>query len=238
MQQTYSLTRDPTYYLTVGFFALLTTALPALLGQPRFLPVIQAITLTTFIAIPLRRSHLHGALGVMALWLSLQFGLMTLLSWAFGGLVERAIANGFAYRGELASWFYSGTILPGSLQAAPAARLVEVVGILLGSLLTAGLVGAWFLVRAVDLAGFGTGALLTSLDTPALILLVIPIWSLVRIAGYAGLVTLLAEPLLTNIWSPTHYWDRRQRLLLVSLGLVITGLLLELILPGLVAKIS
>ncbi len=238
MHESYSLTRDPTYYLTVSFFALLTTAMPALLGQPRFLPFLQAITLTIFIAIPLRKGHLRGALNVMALWLILQFGLMTLLSWAFGGLVERAIANGFAYRGELTSWFYSGAILPGSLQAAPLARLVEVIGIIVGSVFTAGLIGAWFLVRAVDLAGFGTGTLLTSLDAPALILRVIPIWSLVRITGYAGLVTLLAEPLLTNIWSPTHYWHHRQRLLLVSLGLIIAGLLLELILPGFVARTS
>ncbi|RIK52381.1 MAG: hypothetical protein DCC57_09980 [Chloroflexi bacterium] len=236
MQEPYSLTRDPLYYFTVGFFALLTTALPALLGQPRFLPLIQALALTVFMAIPLQKGHLRGAINVMVLWLLLQYTLIALLTWGFGGYVERAIDDGFVYRGELASWFYDETVLPGGLQAAPIARLIEILGIILGSLLTAGLVGAWFLVRAVDLAGFGTGALLTSLDTPALILRVIPLWSLVRIAGYAGLVILLAEPLLANRWSLTHLLTQRRQLLWISLGLVVGGLLLELVLPGLMAR--
>lgn len=238
MQDTYSLTRDPIYYLTAGFFVLLTTALPALLGQPRFLPVLQALALTLFIAVPLRKGHLRGALNIMAVWLPLQFLLMALLTWAFGGLVERAIADGFVYRGELTSWFYGNTMLPGGLLATPVARLIEITGILLGSLLTAGLVGAWFLVRAVGMAGFSTGALLASLDTTALIPLVIPFWSLLRIAGYAGLVVLLAEPLLTNQWAPSFYWNTRRRLLLISLGLVLAGLVAELVLPGLVADFT
>ncbi|MCC6166241.1 MAG: hypothetical protein IT329_03350 [Caldilineaceae bacterium] len=236
MQEPYSLTRDPLYYFTAGFFVILTTALPALLGQPRFLPLNQALALTVFIAIPLRKNHLRGAVNVMALWLLLQYALITLLTWSFGDYVERAIDDGFVYRGELASWFYGGAALPGGLHATPIARLIEILGIILGSLLTAGLVGAWFLVRAVNFAGFGTGALLASLDTPALILLVIPLWSLVRIAGYAGLVILLAEPLLANRSSISHILTHRRKLLMLSLGLVIAGLLLELILPGLVAR--
>jgi hypothetical protein len=238
MQDTYSLTRDPLYYVTVGFFALLTTALPGLLGQPRFLPVIQALALTIFIALPLRKGHIRGALNVMAIWLTLQYILMALLSWAFGGLVERAMANGFVYQGELAAWFYGSARLPGSLHAAPLARLVEIAGIVLGSMLTAGLVGAWFLVRAVNLAGYSTGTLLASLDTPALVPLVLPIWSLLRLAGYAGLIVLLAEPLLTNQWAIAFYWARRRRLLLLSLGLIIAGLIAELVLPSLIAGLT
>lgn len=236
MQEPYSLTRDPLYYFTVGFFALLTTALPALLGQPRFLPLIQALALTVLMAIPLQKGHLRDAINVMALWLFLQYTLIALLTWGLGGHVERAIADGFVYRGELGSWFYGGAGLPRGLQAAPINRLIEILGIVLGSLLTAGLVGAWFLVRAVNLAGFGTGALLTSLDTPALILRIIPLWSLLRIAGYAGLVILLAEPLLANRWSLTHLLTQRRQLLWISLGLVVGGLLLELVLPGLMAR--
>lgn len=236
MQKSYSLTRDPTYYVTVGFFALLTTALPALLGQPRFLPLNQAVLLTIFVAIPLRKGHLRGAFNVMALWLVLQFSLMTLLAWAFGDSVERAIADGFILRGEIAAWFYTGGILPHGMQAAPLARLVEIAGITLGSLLTAGLVGMWFLVRAVNLLGFTTGALFSTLESPALPAWILPIWALIRVAGYAGLVTLLAEPSVTRNWSLPFYRAHRQRPLLISLGLVIAGLLLELVLPGLMSR--
>lgn len=236
MQETYSLTRDPLYYVTVGFFALLTTAIPAILGQPRFLPVIQALALTVFVAIPLRKGHLRGALNVMALWLTLQFILITLLAWAFGGLVEKAIQDGFTYRGQMAVWFYDGALLPRGIQAAPWSRFVEFAGIVAGSLLTAGLVGNWFLVRAVDLAGFGAGSLFATLATPALLPWMIPVWALVRIAGYAGLVILLAEPILTDRWSASAVLSRRRKLLFLSLGLVAAGLLLELVLPGLMAR--
>jgi hypothetical protein len=88
-------------------------------------------------------------------------------------------------------------------------------------------------VRAVDLAGFGAGTLLSTLETPGHYALALPLWSLVRIAGYAGWVVLCAEPLLTGVWSPRHYWSQRRQLILVAGGLVVAGLLLELLLPPL-----
>jgi hypothetical protein len=232
MPDSYSLTRDPVYYITVAFFAFLTTLLPALLGQPRFLPFSQALSLTIFVALALRKGHLRGALNVLALWLSVQFVLLFVLAFLFGGLVERAIPDGFVYRGTIANWFFGDEPYPGGLLTEPLRRLGEVVGILAGSLLTGGLVGNWFLVRAVNLAAFGSGALLSVLMQPGLILFAIPVWALVRIAGYAGLVLLCAEPLLTSNWSPSFYWTQRRSLLLVSVSLLLAGLLLELILPS------
>lgn len=236
MQKPYSLTHDPTYYVAVGFFALLTTALPAFLGQPRFLPLNQAVLLTIFIAIPLSKGHLRGAFNVIALWLFLQFSLMTLFAWAFGDRIERAITDGFIYRGEIAAWFYSDGTLPRGMQAAPLARLAEIAGITLGSLLTAGLVGVWFLVRAVNLLGFSTGTLFSTLESPALLVWMLPIWAWIRVAGYAGLVILLAEPSVTRNGSFAFYRAHRQRPFLISLGLVIIGFLLELVLPGLMSR--
>lgn len=231
MPDKYTLTRDPVFYGTVAFFSLLTTAMPALLGQPRFLPFIQALCLTIFVAQGLRHGHLRGAINTMALWLALQFILLMLLSRLFVGLVERAIGDGFAYRGEVAAWFFSGGPLPGGLLTAPLGRLVEVAGIVLGSLISAGLIGAWVMVRATNLAAYTAGTLLGAMETPGLYIWALPLWAMIRIAGYAGLVILCAEPLLTNTWSPRFYWTQRRRLLLVALGLVVAGLLLEIILP-------
>ncbi|HXF63013.1 MAG TPA: hypothetical protein VNK95_15415 [Caldilineaceae bacterium] len=233
MPDNYTLTRDPVFYGAVACFALLTTALPALLGQPRFLPFIQALCLTIFMAQGLRHGHLRGAINTVALWLALQFILLMLLSRLFVGLVERAIGDGFAYRGAVAAWFFSGGPLPGGLLAAPLGRLAEVVGIVVGSLVSAGLIGAWVLVRATNLAAYGAGTLLSTIETPGLYILALPLWAMIRIAGYAGLVILGAEPLLTNNWSPRFYWAERRRLLLVGLGLVAAGLLLEIVLPPL-----
>jgi hypothetical protein len=231
MPDNYTLTRDPVFYATVAFFAFLTTVLPALLGQPRFLPIVQAVGVTVFVALAVRKGHIRGALNTIALWLSVQFVLLFMLSRVVGGLVERAIADGFVYRGDMAAWFFGGAALPDSLMTSPLGRLGELAGIVAGSLVSAGLLGNWFLMRATNQAAFGGGTLLSAMNLPGLYPLALPLWALIRIAGYAGLVVLCAEPLLTSNWSPGFYWANRRRLIVGSLALLLIGLLLELLLP-------
>ncbi|GIV80081.1 MAG: hypothetical protein KatS3mg050_4475 [Litorilinea sp.] len=229
----YRLTHDPVFYITAAFFALLTTALPAGLGQPRFLPLIQAVGLTVFLAIPLRRGEIRQSLYVVALWLAVQFVTITALSWLVIGQVERAIPDGFLYRGAMTRWFFDQGPLPSGLAAAPVGRLAETAGVLVGAPATGGLVANWFVVRAINLAGYGMASLLLVLASPAALLAALPLWTLVRVAGYAGLTVLLAEPPLTGNWSPRHIWHDRRTLLLWSVGLVAVGTLLELFLPAL-----
>ena len=59
----------------------------------------------------------------------------------------------------------------------------------------------------------------------------VPLWAILRTLGYAGAVILLAEPLLTSNWQLSFYWRNRRRLLLFTATLLLTGLLLEFILP-------
>lgn len=235
-QPTPSITRDPVYLITVGFFALLTTVLPALLGQHRFMPILQAFTLTVFVALPIHHRYPQGALRVLGLWLPLQFLTILLLTLVAGERVEQAIPGGFLLRGAVVDWFFGGGTYPAAFGAAPLARLGEVTGVVLGSLASAGLAGAWFMLRALNQAAYATGILLAALETPAWVLATIPWWTLLRVGGYAGLVALLAEPLLTYTWSPRHYWQKRRRLILWSLALVVGGLLAEAILPAWVAR--
>ena len=101
MSDNSSITRDPLYYIVVGFFATLTTVLPAIMGQPRFLPIIQTLALTTFMVMPLHRRYQRGAVMVMAIWLLIQYSLLTLLTRFFGTQIEHAFTNGFAYRGAI-----------------------------------------------------------------------------------------------------------------------------------------
>lgn len=231
-----SITRDPIYYVTVAIFALLTTVLPALLGQPRFLPIIQTLSLTIFVAITLHRRHPRGALNIMAGWLLFQFVLMTLLTCIFPLQVESTIVDGFAYRGAITAWFFGGASHPNTLSTNPGAFLLEVAEIVVGSLATAGLVGNWILMGIVNQTAYATGILLSSLANPGQAFLVIPYWTLLRIAGYAGLTILSAMPVLTGTWSPTYYWQNHRRLLLVSVGLLIAAVIVELFLPGIVAR--
>ncbi len=228
-----SISNDPVYYITAAFFALLTTVLPAALGMPNFLPILQALVLTLFIATPIRHHNPKGALLIMAIWLPLQFLALSLLTVVSVGLAERAIHDGFVYFGEITAWLYGSGPLPGGIVTAPVSHLREFAGVVLGGLATGGLVGAWFLADIVNLAGYGTGILVRTLDDGGL-WRTLPYWTLVQIAGLGGLLTLCAEPLLTSQWSPAFYWRERWRQLLVSSGLVLIGLLLELFLPNLV----
>ncbi|MGB5050706.1 MAG: hypothetical protein WBO46_17315, partial [Caldilineaceae bacterium] len=155
----YDLTGDPLFYGTVAFFVLLTTVVPGVMGQPNFMPIIQALALTVFTAIALRRGGVGTGLRVAAVWLLVQGLLFFLLTWLLPVQVEKAIHDGFLVRTGFAEWVYTGSPAPGSLLAAPVARLGEIAGIVLGSLATVGLVGGWFLVKGVTLLAYAMATL-------------------------------------------------------------------------------
>ncbi len=235
MTQRYTLAHDPIFYITVVFFALITSALPAVIGQPTFLLIAQTLTLFAFMLITLRQRLLRQTLRVVVLWLVTQFIVILSATVLVEERVQLAFPDGFTYGMSYIEWFYSAgdTIRPDSFTAQPVARIVELIGITLGSLLSAGLIGIWFLVRALNLAAFHMGALLLVGDNPAAYVGAVPLWALVRISGYAGFVVLLAEPLVTRNWQPFFYLRTRRRLLFIAVILTLIGLLLELFLPDL-----
>jgi len=235
MPRSYSLVHDPVFYITVGFFAFVTTGLPTAIGQPNFLPIVQTLALFIFVLIPLRQGMIRQALWVLGLWLVIQFTLVVALTWLLEARAERAFHGGFEYRMDYVAWFYGAeaALRPDSFGAAPLLRLMELVGVLIGSLVSGGLIGIWFLVKSVNLAAYGMGALLVALKSAAGLLLALPFWSLLRIGGYAGLIALLGEPLLTGNWQPRFYWQNHRRLIVTAGLLLLIGLLLELFLPDL-----
>ncbi len=233
MTKRYTLANDPIFYSTVVLFALLTTALPAFIGQPTFLLVAQTLALFTFIIVTLHQRMIRQTVLVLALWLVTQFIVFLVVTVLAEERVQVAIPNGFAYGMAYIEWFYqtAGAIRPDSFAAQPLARISELIAVTLGTLLSAGLVGVWFLVRALNLAAFNMGVLLVVSDKPLAFLEAVPVWSLLRISGYAGFIILFAEPLLTSNWNPGFYLRERRQLFLVSIILTLVGLLLELILP-------
>lgn len=233
MQKPYSLVQDPIYFVMVGFFALLTTGLAAGLGQPRFLPISQTVALFAFLVIALRRQSVKPALLALSLWLAIQCVTLIAVTRIAPIQAERAIHNGFLYRTALVGWLYGADALPRSIAVEPVARCIEVAGVLLGSLFSGGLVGFWFLVRAANLVAYSAGVLWQDNGQILNVLAGLGPWALLRVAGYAGFVVLLAQPLLTGYWSPHYYWARQRTLILTSFLLVVLGLVLEFALPGL-----
>ena len=235
MQRRYTLLVDPLFYIMVAFFAALTTGLAAALGQPRFLPISQTAALFAFLFVALRQREIRPPLLVMAIWLGVQVITLAIVTRMVPGQVEQAISNGFFYRGDFIGWFYgpAETRLPMGLLSQPVARMVELGGIVLGSLLTGGLVGVWFVVRAANLGAYSAGVLWQDSGLLFNLFAGLPIWTLLRLAGSAGLVVLLAEPLMSGNWSLRYYVSHRRALLVTSSLLLGAGLVLELLLPNL-----
>jgi hypothetical protein len=231
-QKPYHLASDPIFYIMLVFLAMFTTALPAGMGQPRFLPIIQTLVLFAFLLVPLRQRLLRSGVAVLLVWMVVQCLTLVVVTWLAPGQMERAIGNGFLYRESYLQWFFAGsTPPPDSLLVQPTNRIIELIGVLLGTLLTGGLIGVWFLVRAVNVTGYSIGVVMTALGGWTHLFAALPLWNLVRLTGYAGAIVLLAEPLLASNWS-LNYYRAQRRLLLIAAGLLILGLLLELILPG------
>lgn len=231
-EKTYHLSNDPIFFGVASIFALLTTGLLALLGLERFLPLAQAVALTLFMAVPLRQHNLRSALVVVFLWLVLSMGTIMGLTWLFPSQIELAIADGFMYRAAFLEWYYANSPLPASFGTQLVPSLLEIVGITLGSLATGGLVGAWFLVKAANLAAYGAGALLFTLGTPLLLPVAVPVWSILQLIGGGGLLVLLAEPLISGRFRDgiDQLVRVRRRPLVIFAACYALGLLLEFVL--------
>lgn len=232
MNHTYQLTRDPVFYLTAAFFAFLTTALSAVLGQLRFMPISQTIILAIFVALAMRRRDLRAGLTIVFLWLAFSMGILVVLMQVAPGQVERAFADGFMYRAQLSEWYFAQSPLPASFTTQPALSLLKVIGVTLGAFATGGVVGLWYVVRMANLAAFSAGHLLGVLGGPLWIGVALPIWSILQIVGASGLVVVCAEPLLADRFAALGNWlTRRRRPLLWFGALYAAGLLAEWILP-------
>ncbi len=189
--------------------------------------------LTIFIAIPLRSGLWRRAAALAAMWLALVLAIIGGMTYLAPEHMERAIPGGFELHGKLVAWAFGASPTPASLRTDPSAHAIELAGVVFGSLLTAGLAGNWFLMRVVNESGFSMGIVWRAVGGPGGLLLAIPVWSLLRIAGLAGFVLLFAQPLLSGQWSPRYYWVAQRRLIIWSVLLFALGLLLGLVVPPL-----
>ncbi len=231
MEREYQLTRDPVYYVMAAFFALLTTALPAVLGQVRFMPIGQTIVLSIFLSIAVRRRDLRSALTLVFLWLAFSMASLIGVTLIAPGQVERAFDDGFMVRAMFSEWYFANSPLPSSFATAPLPSLLEIAGVTLGSLITGGVIGVWSLVRMANLAAFSAGHLLGVLGSPLWLPVTLPIWSVLQLAGAGGLVVLFAEPLLVDRFALGKWFVRRRRPLLLFAAIYVAGLLAEWLLP-------
>src|SRR5690606_29283082 len=110
-------------------------------------------------------------------------------------------------------WLFVRGPLPASWATQAVARSVELLGITLGSVISGGLAGIWFLVRSVNLLAYGVATLWNSAGSVAGLLAGMQPWWILRIVAYVGLVACFAMPGYSGEWNPAR-WDAGQRRLL------------------------
>lgn len=233
-----SLITDPIFVVAVALFAFLTTLLPFLAGMSLLLPLVQTIFLAVFLIMVVRKQHPSQAVRVLCIWSIIQLLVAILVSAFFPEQAEQSIASGFVRRTDFLEWLFTGTLLPDGIMAKPLSRVLETIMVIIGSLLTAGVLGVWLLVRTINLAGYYAGITINSVGSFSGLLAGLPIWTLARIGAYIGFVAILAEPLLTGNWSIGHYLSNpdtfiRRWILIASTILLVLSIIFELLLPGL-----
>lgn len=227
----YSIVNDPMYFGVVIFFAALATGLPAALGSRWFLLFAQTIALFILTFVAWRNGTALRAAAVLMTWVIVQGVSFFFIALFFEG-AESAINNGFEYRSALLAWIYGAGALPGSWSDTLVGRLIELVGVTVGSTISGGLIGIAFLVRSVNLYAFGAAtAWMTSGSVWGLLAALEP-WWLLRIGAYVGLIATCALPGYTGKWSSSQWQPAERWLLINSFILLVVALSLEFILPG------
>lgn len=236
MNQDRSLITDPIFVVCVAVFALLTTIFPFAAGLPLLMPILQTLFLTVFVVMIARKQHPVQAVRVLCIWVVIQLFVALLMSAIAPSQAEMAIADGFARRTAFLEWLYAGAALPDGIAASPVGQVLEMVLVVIGSLISAGLLGVWQLVGAVNLAGYYAGTAVNSVGSFGGILPGLPVWTVLRILAYICFISVCAEPLATGNWSISRIFSNtdapRGRILIGAVVLLLASILFELMLSG------
>ena len=178
-----------------------------MLGQFRFLPLVQALALSIFLLVPLRRRDLRSALFVIFLWLALSMATVFALTWFDAAWTDACLRERLQLPRGLCRMVLRRQRgvqgrLPASFVTQPLASVVELLGFVLGSLLTVGFVGAWFLMKVANLAAFGAATLASTLPNPFLAVVALPLWSILQVIRGGGLLCCWPSPWLPAALGP------------------------------------
>lgn len=228
---------DWVIYPAMALGILATTFFPILLGQQICLPLLSAAVLIPMFLWALRQGRPGKAITLALFWAAVQSLSVILASWLFEEGAGRAVLGGMEYRSAWLQWIAGGP----PVQMVPALDVarqgIDFLLYALASALTGGVGGLLLLTLALDRFNFTVASLLASAQQPALAMVAAwPLWMIVRLVGYIIIGAVLAEPLANiDLWPisfPT--WLRaRRRLLLLGLGIILLGVLLQALLAPL-----
>jgi hypothetical protein len=170
------------------------------LGVPVLLPLLNAAPAYAAMAILLRRGDRHGAVLAMLVWAAAMAigGTLTLALWP--SLPDALVIHGAAYREEMFHWIRTGEGSEGSLRLFLPQHLLHLTAFLLLSLATASAASIVLGAVLVNYMDFYVASLYRAgVPAWAALLLGWQPWAIVRVAAFATLGAVLAEPALSRV---------------------------------------
>lgn len=214
-----------------------TTFFPVLLGQQICLPLLSAAVLIPMFIWALRQGRPRKAITLALFWAVVQSASVVVASLLFEDSAWRAVQGGLEYRTAWLQWIGGGPLVP----LAPALDIPrQVVGLAVYAIamaLTGGAGGLLLLTVALDRFNFTAATLLAAGTNPLLLALTAwPLWMIVRLVGFVMVGAVLAEPVANLDLRPAYlagWLQRRWRLLLAGLGVIVLGVILQALLAPL-----
>lgn len=224
-------------YPSMAMGVVVTTFFPILLGQQVCLPLLSAAVLIPMFLWALRQGRPGRAVTLALFWVVVQSLSVLLASLLFADTAPRAVQGGLEYRTAWLAWIEGGPLV----QMAPAldyARQAIDLALYAGAMaLTGGVGGLLLLTVALNRFNFTVATLLATAQNPVLLAVAAwPLWMMVRLAGYLIVGAVLAEPVANLDLRPAYLADwlqRRKRLLLAGLGIILLGVILQALLAPL-----
>jgi hypothetical protein len=228
---------DTIVYPVIALGVALTTALPVFLQQRFCLPVLNGLVIFPLFAWALRAGRPRRALGLGLFWALCQSLAIVAASLLMADRAGTAILGALEFRTQWLAWIASGSPVTSTPALSLPGQVRELAVFAAGSLLTGGLGGLILLAMALNAFNFTVASLLQQALRPVLLLLAAwPIWSVVRLIGYLTVGAVLAEPVAVLDLRPqwwAAWWPRRRRLLATGLGLIVLGIVLQIVLSPL-----
>lgn len=224
-------------YPSMALGIVITTFLPVMLGQQLCLPLLSAAVLIPMFLWALRQGRPGKAIALALFWAALQSLSMILASLLFPDSAAQAVQGGLEYRSAWLQWIADGSRTTLSPALDYGRQLVDLVIYALAMAFSGGVGGLLLLTLALNRFNFTVASLLTAAQNPALAALAAwPLWMIARLMGAMVIGAVLAEPVASLDLRPAFLIDwlqRRWRLLLAGLGLILLGFILQMLLSPL-----
>ena len=224
-------------YPSMAMGVVVTTFFPILLGQRICLPLLSVAVLIPMFLWALRQDRPRKAITLALFWVVVQSASVVVASLLFEDTAGRAVQDGLEYRSAWLAWIEGGPLVSLAPSLAYGRQVIELALYALAMALTGGVGGLLLLTLALDRFNFTVASLLSLAESPVLAAAAAwPLWMIVRLVGYLIVGAVLAEPVANLDLRPAYlaaWLQARKQLLLIGLGIILLGVILQVLLAPL-----